>query len=81
MVVPGLNVVTDFLTETEEIDLIDTIDKTDWTLSQSGRRKQVVGLAFSSISVALLLSISIEDNYLVESFPSYFLCSFRNIFY
>ncbi|CAG9536338.1 unnamed protein product [Cercopithifilaria johnstoni] len=43
LVVPGLNVVTDFLTEIEEMDLVDVIDKTDWAPSQSGRRKQDYG--------------------------------------
>ncbi|VDK75222.1 unnamed protein product [Litomosoides sigmodontis] len=43
LIVPGLNVVTDFLTEAEEVDLVDAIDKADWALSQSGRRKQDYG--------------------------------------
>ncbi|VDO69122.1 unnamed protein product [Onchocerca flexuosa] len=41
LVVPGLHVVSDFLSEEEEADLISVIDKTDWVPSQSGRRKQV----------------------------------------
>lgn len=51
LVVPGLYVITDFLSEAEELDLVDVIDKTDWVLSQSGRRKQVFSLAFFDSSV------------------------------
>uniref|UniRef100_A0A8R1U197 Fe2OG dioxygenase domain-containing protein n=1 Tax=Onchocerca volvulus TaxID=6282 RepID=A0A8R1U197_ONCVO len=43
LVVPGLHVVSDFLSEEEEVDLIRAIDKTDWVPSQSGRRKQDYG--------------------------------------
>uniref|UniRef100_A0A915PY07 Isopenicillin N synthase-like Fe(2+) 2OG dioxygenase domain-containing protein n=1 Tax=Setaria digitata TaxID=48799 RepID=A0A915PY07_9BILA len=42
-VVAGLHVVPDFLSKVEEMDLVDAIDKTDWILSQSGRRKQDYG--------------------------------------
>ncbi|KAL4001873.1 hypothetical protein ACH3XW_1135 [Acanthocheilonema viteae] len=43
LIVTGLNVVINFLTETEEMNLVEVIDKTDWALSQSGRRKQDYG--------------------------------------
>ncbi|VIO90832.1 LD42289p, putative [Brugia malayi] len=43
LAVPGLYVVIDFLSEAEEVDLVNAIDKTDWVLSQSGRRKQDYG--------------------------------------
>ncbi|VDM98204.1 unnamed protein product [Thelazia callipaeda] len=43
LVISGLHIVLDFLNEEEEMDLVQTIDKTEWVLSQSGRRKQDYG--------------------------------------
>jgi len=37
----GLDVIPDFITESEENDIVNEIDKTVWKSSQSGRRKQV----------------------------------------
>ncbi|EYC39983.1 hypothetical protein Y032_0634g912 [Ancylostoma ceylanicum] len=39
----GLMVVHDFLSESEEADIIEMIDGVEWVLSQSGRRKQDYG--------------------------------------
>jgi alkylated DNA repair protein alkB family protein 4 len=38
---PGIALIEDFLNEQEEADIVCRIDKTEWVLSQSGRRKQV----------------------------------------
>lgn len=40
-IIDGLVVFQDFISETEEIDIINEIDKTVWKPSQSGRLKQV----------------------------------------
>lgn len=37
----GLDVFLEFITETEENEIVNEIDKTLWKPSQSGRRKQV----------------------------------------
>ncbi|KHJ99211.1 oxidoreductase, 2OG-Fe(II) oxygenase family protein [Oesophagostomum dentatum] len=41
--VNGLLVVQDFLTQSEESEIMEMIDGVDWVLSQSGRRKQDYG--------------------------------------
>jgi len=38
---PGIHVVTDFVSEAEELELCNAIDRVPWVDSQSGRRKQV----------------------------------------
>ncbi|VDQ13342.1 unnamed protein product [Trichobilharzia regenti] len=38
---PGVEVIQDFISESEEAMLISVIDEQPWFLSQSGRRKQV----------------------------------------
>ncbi|EPB72422.1 hypothetical protein ANCCEY_08493 [Ancylostoma ceylanicum] len=45
----GLMVVHDFLSESEEADIIEMIDGVEWVLSQSGRRKQVSGYSCSAL--------------------------------
>jgi len=42
---PGIFLQRDFVTEAEEIDIVDTIYRTPFVDSQSGRRKQVVNSA------------------------------------
>lgn len=46
-VLPGINLIENFLDEKEEEELVQRIDNTNWCLSQSGRRKQVSSNAFS----------------------------------
>lgn len=43
--IDGIDLLPDFLSEAEETDLVQVIDKKEWVLSQSGRRKQV-GILF-----------------------------------
>ncbi|KAH7719473.1 Protein F09F7.7 a [Aphelenchoides avenae] len=43
LVVDGLLLVPDFITEEEESKLVSQIDATEWALSRSGRRKQIHG--------------------------------------
>lgn len=52
----GLRVIDNFLTEEEEIGLIDRIDESPWLLSQSGRSKQVYIFPHSSPLKGILLS-------------------------
>lgn len=56
-------VVHDFLTETEEDNIMEMIDGVDWVLSQSGRRKQV-SVSFFHILFSMsytLTSIVLQD--------------------
>lgn len=39
---PGVYVQLDFLSEDEEREMVAGCDELEWTLSQSGRRKQVI---------------------------------------
>lgn len=39
--IPGLLLISNFITKEEEEQLMEMIDKVDWAQSQSGRRKQV----------------------------------------
>ncbi|CAD5217357.1 unnamed protein product [Bursaphelenchus okinawaensis] len=41
--IDGINLLLDFLDENEEQDVVQAIDKKEWVLSQSGRRKQDYG--------------------------------------
>ncbi|CAJ0955608.1 unnamed protein product, partial [Mesorhabditis belari] len=43
LAIEGLLLIENFITEDEETRLMKTIDKVDWALSQSGRRKQDYG--------------------------------------
>ncbi|XP_073421740.1 alpha-ketoglutarate-dependent dioxygenase alkB homolog 4 [Dendrobates tinctorius] len=40
---PGVTLIEEFVTENEELDMVQVMDQDEWRLSQSGRRKQDFG--------------------------------------
>jgi len=43
---PGIDIIPEFVTQSEEQSLCDSIDAGEWNASQSGRYKQVTDVQF-----------------------------------